>query len=144
MEINIEEYLSSDTMADIAEQEFRKFIQRKLSSEQDMQRFLSNTAYQAVSEACDETLNIDMKELIQKNALRVVNELTSYTVFKSPSLWDDDGNDMWRYLNKCLAEQKPLVAEIVEANVQEATIAELKANMQELIIEAVQNLYKGV
>ena len=143
MEINLEDHLSPDTMQEIAEQEFRKFIQRKLNTEQDLQRFLSNTAYQAVSKACDDTLNIDMAELIKQNVTRVVKELTSYTVFKAPNVWDDGSNEMWKYLQKCLEEQKPLIAEIVEANVQEATIAELKENMQELIIEAVQNLYKG-
>lgn len=67
-----------------------------------------------------------------------------HEIFKRPDAWDKTYNGMYDYFQQCLEEQRPTIKAIVANNIEPVTIAGLKDNIQEMIIEAVQNIYKGV
>lgn len=147
MEINLRDHISEETMQEIAEQEFRRYVQRQLQSETDLKRFLSNVAYEAVSQACDEYLQEDVKVILKENIARVIQNLSHHTIFKAPDAWDRESNGMYKFLQECMEEQKPVVKEIVKDivadNVPLETMTRLKYDVQEFIIDAIQDLYRG-
>lgn len=144
MEIDINEYLDEEDKKQIAEDVFRKYVSDQLRHEADLQRFLSNTAYHVVYAQCDKTLDVDMKQLLKDNVAKVVAGLSHYSVFRKPNAWDSETNEMYTFLSKCLEEQKPEVKRLVEEAVPKAVLEQVEDNIQEMIIEAVQNIYKGV
>lgn len=144
MEIDLKEHLSEETMQEIAEDEFRKYVRRQLSTEADLKRFLSNVAYDVVSEFCDKTLDNTMMDEITKNVEKVVSELSMYTVFHRPNAWDDGCNGMYKFLQETLEKQKPAIAKIVAENAQVQVLDVLKGEVKHLIREAVQQHYGDI
>ena len=53
--MDFSKYLTEDEMRDIAEQEFRDMVRNK--SSKDLERIISNSAYQVVWKAVDESLD---------------------------------------------------------------------------------------
>jgi phosphoribosylformylglycinamidine (FGAM) synthase PurS component len=141
MEINLQDHLSSDDMKAIAEQEFRAYVQRQLSTEADLKRFLSNVAYDIVSELCDQTLDNTMMHTIQVNVEKVVSELSMYTVFQRPNAWDDGCNGMYKFLQDTLDKQKPVIEKIVKENVEVQAMDTIKGEITTMIGDAIQQHY---
>lgn len=144
MEINLQDHLSSEDMKEIAEQEFRAYVRRQLNTEADLKRFLSNVAYDVVSEFCDSTLDNTMMHEIQVNVEKVVAGLTEHTVFHKPNAWDDGCNGMYRYLQQCLEKQKPAIEKIVQEQAAVQALEVLKGDVESMIADAVQSYYKGL
>lgn len=144
MEIDLKEHLSEETMQEIAEDEFRKYVRRQLGSEADLKRFLSNVAYDVVSEFCDNTLDNTMMDEITRNVERVVKGLSEYAVFKAPDSWCSETNDMYDFLQAELEKQKPEIARIVAENAQVQALDVLKGEVKHLIREAVQQHYGDI
>lgn len=144
MEINIENYLSNSEIQSICEDEVRSLVRSHLKDETELKRVLSNTAYETVCKLCDDCLDGDMKTFLYDKIQEQLSTLSLFNIFKKPDAWDRESNNMYNFLQSELEKQKPVISEIVAENVQEAVIAELKVNMQELVIEAVQNIYRGV
>lgn len=141
MEINLHDYLDGFEMKKIAEQEFRAYVSRQLNTEADLKRFLSNVAYDVVSEFCDTTLDNTMMHEIQVNVERVVKDLSERTVFKKPDAWDSSTNGMYEYLCKVLDKQKPMIEKIVQENTEVQVMGTIKGEIRTLISDAIQQHY---
>jgi hypothetical protein len=144
MEINLHDHLSSDDMKAIAEQEFRGYVQRQLNTEADLKRFLSNLAYNVVSDMCDDKLGYPLQKSLQENVERIVNDLSHYSVFQKPNAWDDGCNGMYKFLQDTLNKQKPAIEKIVQEQAQVQAMDVLKGEIQTMIEDAIQQYYKDV
>lgn len=141
MEINLQDHLSPEDMKAIAEQEFRAYIQRKLSTEADLKRFLSNIAYNVVSDMCDDKLGYPLQQSLQESVEKVVNDLSHYTVFKKPDACDDGCNGMYKFLQDTLDKQKPMIEKIVQENAEVMALHTIKGEIKTMIGEAIQQYY---
>ena len=141
MEINIKEHLSDDTLQEICEQEVRNAVRAHLKDENNLQRILSNQAYKLVAQYCDEVFNVNMKEQLALKVMEVVQNLSHYSVFQKPDVWDREPNNMYNFLQSELEKQKPVVAEIVREEVPKQTLYTLKQDVKGAISEAIQSYY---
>lgn len=144
MEINLQDYLDGHEMKKIAEQEFRAYVCRQLNTEADMKRFLSNVAYDVVSEFCDNTLDNTMMHEIYEKVQEVVQGLTEHTVFRKPNAWDDGCNSMYKFLQECMEKQKPMIEKIVQENAEVMAMETIKGEIKTMIGEAIQQYYDKV
>lgn len=144
MEINLQDYLDGYEMKKIAEQEFRAYVCRHLSDENELKRLLSNVAYDVVSQFCDTTLDNSMFENIYNNVERVVNDLSAFTVFKKPDAWDREPNSMYRFLQETLDKQKPVIEKIVQENVEVQAMDVIKGEIKTLIGDAIAAHYQTI
>lgn len=141
MEINLQDHLSSDDMKAIAEQEFAAHVHRQLNTEADLKRFLSNVAYDVVSELCDKTLDGTMMDTLNYKVGEIIKSLTTYTVFQRPNAWDDGCNGMYQFLQETLNKQKPIIEKIVQENVEVQAMDVIKGEIKTLIGDAIQQHY---
>lgn len=144
MEIDIWSHLSDDTKQEIVEQEFRQYIRNQLTTEADLQRFLTNSAYYIMAQHCDIFLDEEMQTFIEEKVLKIIEGLSEYSVFRKPNAWDDGTNGMYNFLAQCLDEHKPRIKEIVAERVDKESLETIKGEMKYLVVEAVQNIYKEI
>jgi len=144
MEINVHDYLDGYEMKKIAEEVFRSFVLGKLQEENDLKRFLSNVAYDVVSQYCDDTLDNTMMHEIQVNVEKVVQSLSAHTVFKKPDAWDREPNSMYKHLQECLEKQKPAIEKIVQEQAKVQAMEVLKGEIDTMIGDAIQQHYRGL
>ncbi|KDD21202.1 hypothetical protein [Bordetella bronchiseptica] len=114
--INIDDYLSDEEKRQIARDEFRAACGRVSAS--SFERILSNAAYELVRKEVDAAFDGSMVETVRTNAVKVINELSSYTVFTPPSAWEREASKGWTYLQEAIEAARPAVAERVLAIVQ--------------------------
>ena len=84
MEFHIEKYLSESRLREIAEEEFRAHVRDR--AEDYFQRVVTNGCYHSVERLVDDALGGKLDQLITEKTTKVINELSSYTVF------DGDGD----------------------------------------------------
>lgn len=108
--MDFSKYLTQDEMKDIAEQEFREVIRNK--SNKDLERIISNSAYQVVWKAVDESLDNEAINILKQKVLDIISDMTEFNVFCKPNAWDRKENMAHEILvqtvrdNHSLIEQK--------------------------------------
>lgn len=136
---NISEILDESEMKRIATEEFRAACAR--SSKENFDRIISNSAYYLVGDLVDQHFDGKLIETLKANTLRVVNELSSITVFSPPSAWDRAASKGFEHMQSALDELKPAIhdrvkeviasyssedlRELIEAQVSAAIMAKL-------------------
>ncbi len=106
--INIDDYLGEEEKRQIARDEFRAACARRSAA--DFERILSNAAYELVRKEVDAVFDGGMVETVRANAIKVINQLSSYSVFTPPSPWDREASKGWTYLQQAVEEAKPVMA----------------------------------
>lgn len=116
LEINIDDYLSEEEKTQIARDEFRAACGRR--SQADFERILSNAGYALVSTEVDKAFGGKMAEVIETTAIKVIKELSTYTVFKRRDAWDKEDSKAYLHLQSVMDECRPLiearVTEVIE------------------------------
>jgi len=108
--MDFSKYLTEDEMRDIAEQEFRDMVRNK--SSKDLERIISNSAYQVVWKAVDESLDNEAINILKQKVVDIVGDMSEFTVFSKPNAWDRKENMAYEILvqtvrdNHSLLEQK--------------------------------------
>ncbi|MBP5060408.1 hypothetical protein [Pseudomonas chlororaphis] len=139
--LSIDDYLSEAEKKQIVADAFRAEAARH--SQEDFERIISNSAYHLVSEAVDTHFDGGMVEVLTANAIKVINNLSSTTVFSPPNAWDRAASKGFEHLQAALDDLKPLIrgrvseliasydsahmSEMIERQVGEAIIRKLTA-----------------
>lgn len=129
--INIDDYLSDEEKRQIARDEFRAACARR--SADDFERILSNAAYDLVRKEVDEAFDGCMVDTVRANALKVIRELSSFTVFNRPNAWDNEACKGWTYLQEAIEAAKPAISERVLAIIAEMDGDDLRGRLDGLI-----------
>lgn len=106
MDVNVKDYLSNDEIKDICQIAVRERVHKLLESENDIERFLSNTSYHFVWDAINERTPENMLEKISSKIPEIVEKLSAWDVFRQESYWESTG---WALLREALNEAKPLI-----------------------------------
>ena len=81
IEINVRDYVSDAEIKGIIIDEVRGIVHK------DRERILGNMAYGLVFKAVDEAIDGDTKELIRKKAVKIIDGLTEFSVFRKKDAW---------------------------------------------------------
>lgn len=132
---NVADYLSEDEMKNIAAQEFRAVC--KNSSSQNFERIISNAAYYLVGDLVDQHFDGKLIEVLKINTIKVVEGLSSHTVFSPPSAWDRAASKGFEHLQSLLDEQKPLIAERLKAVIENYNSEDLREMVERQVGQAI-------
>lgn len=102
---NVSDYLDESDMKQIATEEFRSVCAK--SSKENFERIISNSAYHLVGELVDQHFDGELIETLKVNAIKVVNSLSSSTVFSPPNAWDRQASKGFEHMQSALDELKP-------------------------------------
>jgi hypothetical protein len=133
MEINIDEYLSEEDKREIVVAEFRSLVAKKFATEKDLERILSNTAYSVYYNIVDECFDGKSMALLKENIDKIIENPSSYNVFKKPDAWDREPNSAYRYLQDVIENNKPRIAKKVVGLLDEQTVKTCKEDVVGLI-----------
>ncbi|CAO3886329.1 hypothetical protein [Achromobacter mucicolens] len=129
--INIDDYLSDEDKRQIARDEFRAACAGRSAA--DFERILSNAAYDLVRKEVDAVFDGDMVATVRANAVKIINDLSSYTVFAKPNAWDREASKGWTYLQEAIEAARPALAERVLAIIAEMDGDDLRGRLDGLI-----------
>lgn len=105
MDIDFEHYLSEYERKEIVASVFREKCVETLKK--DGQRVISNASYEIVTKMVEEIFDGKLKELLVEKTKHIINELTSYTVFKRKDAWESDDSVGWQLLQEIMRESRP-------------------------------------
>lgn len=109
--VRIEDYLSKDQMREIAVEEWRSICRRACNGHQE--RIISNIAHDVVEAMVAEALGDHALEQIRSKAIAVIDDLSSFTVFKGPDAWDRGPSPAYTALMDAVKSNRDLIAKKV-------------------------------
>lgn len=133
--INIDDYLSEEDKRQIAYNTFHAACVKR--SHEDFERILSNAAYALVQKAVDDAFDGKMAETVKENAIKIINNLSSYSVFKAPDVWDKGSSKGFQYLEQAIEDARPAINERVLAIIDGMTATDLRESIEDLISDAI-------
>ena len=113
MEINITEYLSDNEIREIAAGEIRKSVELYMRDENNFKRIITNAAYDMVWGKVDEVGGETVEDYLPAKVKEIIEKMTVFNIFKKPDAWSREANAGYQILERCLLENKPLIAEKV-------------------------------
>lgn len=105
--VNIDDYLSEDEKRSIARDSFRAACATK--SKEDFERILSNAGYALVQKEVDAAFDGGMAEAVKAQALKVIERMSDFTVFKKPDAWDREASKGFVHLQAAMSEAGPAI-----------------------------------
>lgn len=110
--VNISDYLSDDDMRQIAIEQFRAVAAQKACK--DFERILDNAAYELVRREVDSVFDGGMAETVKAKAIEVIGNLSTFTVFKKPDVWDRGSSKAWDHLQAAMDGAQPAISDRVQ------------------------------
>ena len=141
MEIDISAYLSEEDKQRIAEEEYRKVIRSIVYT--DKERLFSNAAYRTVQKLVDERFGESLSKILEEKTVKIINDLSTYTVFKKKDAWDNDDSKGWKYLQESVDKHKDLIEDRVVQIIQEVDSDYVRNRLEDLMYEVVENRLLG-
>jgi len=132
--LDLDQYISEDEKRQIAREEFREACRR--SSKENFERILSNAGYEMVAAEVDKAFDEGMAATVKKNAIRVINELSSHSVFSAPNAWDREPSKGWQILQASVDESRNLIQERVQTIIQKYDDHQLREILEERMVDA--------
>lgn len=134
---DVASYLTEEEMKRIASEEFRAVCAR--SSKENFERIISNSAYYMVGEAVDAHFDGGMVELLKANAIKVIKNLSSSTVFSPPNAWDRASSKGFDHMQSALDELKPMIQSRVAELIAGYNSEDLRELIERQIGDAIMN-----
>jgi len=125
--INIDDYITEEEKAEIARDVFKRKLLDKSSD--DWERIISNFAYNTVYQLVDAELDGKMAEKIKEKTIKVINELTEYSVFRRNDYWNEIESPATKIMTEAILNNKALFAEKVEAVIGNFDEEEIKQQL---------------
>lgn len=133
--IDIDSYLTEEDKRSIAREEFREVCRQK--SREDFERILKNSAYDMVRLEVDAAFDGKMVETVKENAVKIISELSSYSVFTPPSAWERAPSKGWENLQKAVEDNRDRINERVQTIIEGYQSHELRELIEERLVEAI-------
>lgn len=107
-EVNIEDYLSRETVQDIIKDELRLLVKESFRKEK-LDTLIANSSYEIVWKAVDEEMDGNLIETIKTKTLDIINDLSSYHVFHKKDVWEHEDSKAYIYMQQAIEENKDLI-----------------------------------
>lgn len=141
MEIDIENYLSDTEIKDIIIEEFREEIQKSIRRN-GVSRFIANLAYQNVFEEINKEAPKFENEIKEKTK-EVIENLTSYSVFRKKDLVDNEDSLAQKYLEQSVENNKDIIENKVKDILNDLSKTDISYEISSIIEDKIESLFKG-
>jgi hypothetical protein len=143
--INIEDYLSQEEMQEIAKEEFTYAISEKFRSDSDIERIISNLAYNFLFKAVDAAIGTDSFELIKTNVIEVLKDDSNirYCLWRKKDAWDNYESPAVTILNKAIEDNRELIENRVFEMVSNYDFKEAKDEIYDVVCNAIEKQLFG-
>ena len=146
MTFNIDDYLSEERKAEIAEEMFRDEVRGKLRKPGSLDRIMSNIGYYAVFQEVDAAITNggeSLREQIRDQAFKVINKGSNYDVFRSRTAWSD-ASTATKIVEELLQEKRGLIRDRVEQVIRDMPFDRVKDEIRYVMRERIDNILAGV
>ena len=112
MEINIDIYdiVSEEEIKAAALEAVKSLVVRQFSgAESNLDRLVSNLSYQYVYDMVDQQYDDELDELLKSKIADIINQLSSYVVFRQKDAWDKEDSVAYKILREESANARPLI-----------------------------------
>lgn len=133
MEINFEDYLSDEEKKEIIINEYRTLVQRKMKTENDLKRILSNVSFEVFYKIVDDCFDGISKATIKEQIDRIISDPKSYNIFKRPDAWDRETNSAYRHMQEVINNHKPKITKKISDLMDEQVIKTCKSDIKDLV-----------
>lgn len=146
MEINIKDYLTNDEIRNIVITETQLAVQRYFT-ENNIEILLSNLSYEVVVNMVNEQLrkeNINYEDYITKNVLKVIDGLTTFTVFRQKDGYTCNQDSVGRQLlDKACIDNKDAINNKVIEIINNVDLDDIRYEVAEIIAEKAIEMLKN-
>ena len=145
IEVDINNYLTKEQIAEIAEQEIRNSFRNQLSKESDIERILTNLSYEYVFKIVEEELNVHKEEFktkLKETVMKVLDDSSTlrYEIFRRTDTWGRTESPAVKYLEEALIDSKNKIVEEVNKRIEEYPFYELKENILDTIYYCIADM----
>lgn len=140
--INIADYISTQKIAEIAEEELRRAFRRQFKTEGDVERVLTNLTLEYVFALVAEQWDGDFSELLKAKIRQALEDDNSikYQIFRRRDAWDRTESPAVAILDEELKNSRPLIRECVEKHIREYPFHELdREHIGEVIYDVIMD-----
>ncbi|MBR1750902.1 MAG: hypothetical protein IJ740_08490 [Ruminococcus sp.] len=142
MEIKLEEYLTGDEIKSIVQNEFCHYIHSELKT-RSIDTWVSILSYKTVWKIVDEYIRStgrsdNIEELMQAKVRAMIEELSSYQVFRSrDKICYSSDSEGQKLLDKVVKECEPLIKERVEEIIKDIDLMELREDINQTLYDMI-------
>lgn len=138
MKVDISKYISEDEIKQMVHDEIRESIQRKIK--EDIDRIIVNSAYEAVWDAVDENFDMNSQQVLKDKIINIINDMTSFNVFKSPNAWEREINMPYGLLMQTVKNNTDLIEEKVKSEISNLSKTAINQIAKEVMKEKLSKL----
>lgn len=139
MEIRIENYLDEDEIKQIVKEELRDEIKKEIRNN-GVDRVISNIGYYHVFEIMNKEID-GYEEQVKKQVKKVIEGLTSYSVFRKKDLYNHEDSLGQKYLEKSIEENKNIINNKVVQILNELGENDISFEIITIIEDKLNNLF---
>lgn len=137
IEIDLDDYLTLEERKEMARDVFKAACARQTQA--DFERIISNSAYYLVGDAVNQHFNGEIVEILKANTIKVVNNLSSTTVFSPPNAWGRSESKGFTHLQEAVDELQPEINKRVREVIASYNSEELREMIERQVGEAIIN-----
>jgi hypothetical protein len=135
MKIDVEDYLSHEEIKDICEEQVRESVSKQLRREQDFERIFSNAAYHIMFQLIDDAFDEDIKEVLKKKTLEILNTKTEFGIFRKRDAWEKDESFAYAYVQTVVTDNMHLIHDKIISEIQRIPKKDLSPLIKQSILE---------
>lgn len=141
IEFELSEVLTKEQMKEIAIEELRYAVRKQFGgSEEKLNRLITNISFSYVIDMVNQAYDGKLSEILHQKITKVIDELSSYCVFKRKDSWEKDDSVAYKALQEEMAAARPLIKAKVEEVINNYPFDELKADeIGEIIHECIMD-----
>jgi hypothetical protein len=141
MSINIEDYLSDSEIKEMVKEELREQIKFSIKRS-GVNTFISNIGYHNVFEIINEEIP-NYEEMVKEKTKEVINQLTSFSVFRKADLVDREDSLGQKYLEEAVTNNKELINNKVIEIINALKKQDIADEICSILEDKIYNLFKG-
>lgn len=143
---DINDYLSEEQKAEIAEEMFRDALRTKLNSPAGVDRILSNISYYAVFQEIDAAVEgggDTLRNQIRDRAYEHLNKGGNYGIFRSRDRWSD-ASVASKIVEGIVHEKRDLIEERVHQAITQMPFDRVKEEIRYVMRDRIDNILAGI
>lgn len=139
-EVDIEDYLSRETVHDIIKDELRLLVKDSFRKEK-LDTLIANSSYEIVWKAVDEEMDGNLINSIKTKTLEIINSLSSYSVFHKKDAWEHEDSKAYTYMQQAIDENKDLIYSMTKDRITSEIVKFIDTNyIQECVNDLIYQI----
>ncbi|WP_321336497.1 hypothetical protein [Breoghania sp.] len=115
----LEKHLTDAELKEIAIDEWRKMCRDAFDGRAE--NVIANIGHKVARAIVDECLGADAAEKIAEKAVSVIDDLTTFTIFRPADVWDKKPSPAWLILQDAVRDNKAGISERIRYHVDNMT-----------------------